>query len=251
MDYVEIGTMKNQRELPEFINRVSVQHKRKDVMQWLPDKDITQVKLTLTKEQKQYIKDLESDYETGHIMVENILVQLMRIRQIANDPELVQLKGSSPKTDWLRQYLIDYPDRPTIIFSNFTQYLDKLSKKLDLPYLITGETPSKRREKLRLEFQEGKINVLLINTQAGKEALTLDRAEVAIFLDTYPPYGDIDQAENRFTATTPDQKDKPHQIIQVMMEGSYDERLFELVRERAAETEIINNYRKFLKEVVL
>ena len=77
--------------------------------------------------------------------------------------------------------------------------------------------------------------------------MTLDRAQVAIFLDIYPPYGDIDQAENRFTATTELLKDKPHTIIQLMIEGTYDEELFELVRARASETEIINSYKQHLE----
>jgi len=240
-------TLKNQEELPQFISRISVQHKRKEVMQWLPDKDLMTVKLDLNKEQKKYIKELEEEFETGNIIVANVLTQLIRIRQIANDPKLLGLTGNSPKTEWLKQYLEEYPDKPIIVFSNFTQYLKVLSEELDIPYLIIGETSAERREMLKQKFQNREINQLFINTQAGKEALTVDRAEVAIFLDMYPPYGDIDQAENRFTATTPALKEKPHLLIHVMMDKCYDKELFELVKRRASETEIINNYKKYLK----
>ena len=246
-EYTEVIGLKNQEELPQFIDRVSVQHKRREVMKWLPDKDYELIQLPLSKQQKAYIKELEQDFETGHLIVENILTQLIRIRQIANSPELVDLAGPSPKLEWLAAYLRDNPEKPTLIFSNFTEFLKHASKKLDLPHMIIGPTPSKQREKVRNDFQSGKINCILINTQAGKEALTLDRAEVAIFLDIYPPYGDVDQAENRFTATRPELKDKPHTIIHVMMEGCYDETLFSLVKERASETAIINSFKHYLE----
>lgn len=245
----EIGNLQNKYELPQFINRIAVQHKRKDpeVMPWLPDKDYMIIKLTPTEEQLRYIKDLEEMFETEHIIVENVLTQLIRIRQICNAPELLDLGGGSPKVSWLSVYLEDYADTPVIIFSSFTKFIKILQRELNTENVIIGETAPKRREKLRKDFQDGKINHLIINTQAGKEALTLDRAQVAIFLDIYPPYGDVDQAENRFTSTTEALKDKPHTIIQVMMDGTYDEKLFNLVKARASETEILNNYKAHLE----
>lgn len=246
-EYIEIIGLKNEIELPQFIDRIAVQHKRKDVMTWLPDKDYQEVKLPLTPLQTKYLKELEEDFETEHIIVENVLTQLIRARQIANAPELLDLKGHSPKLEWLKNYIEDNPDTPTIIFTNFTKFIDLIVQNTGITNTIVGATASHRREELRNAFQDGKINTLIINTQAGKEALTLDRAQVAIFLDIYPPYGDIDQAENRFTATTQALKDKPHTIIQVMMENSYDEQLFSLVRARASETDIINSYKKHIE----
>ncbi len=239
----EITSLKNQNELPEFLHRIAVQHKRKDIMKWLPDKDYQEIKLPLTKEQKKYIEELEEDFETGDVIVPNVLTQLIRVRQICNAPELLNLKGKSPKLQWIKEWIEDNPDTPTLFFSNFTQFIELTP----IENQITGRTPSKTRERIRKDFQEGKINQLIINIQAGKEALTLDRAQVAVFLDIYPPYGDIDQAENRFTATTEKLKDKPHTIIQLMMADSYDEKLFELVHARASETDIINSYKAHIE----
>ena len=245
--YTVIDGLKNNKELPQFINRISVMHKRKEIMKWLPEKNIIEVKLPLSKIQQKHIKELEEEFETAHIIVENTLTQLIRVRQIANSTELVDLKESSPKIEWLKQFITDYPEKPIIIFSSFTQFLKLISEKLNIPDMIIGETPLKKREDAKERFQKGEIKQLLLNTQAGKEALTLDTAEVAIFLDMYPPFGDVDQAENRFTATTKDKKDKEHTIIHVMMEETYDEALFYLVRQRASETDIINNYKRYLK----
>ena len=246
-EFVVIDGLKNDLELPQFLDRISVMYKRKDIMQWLPEKTIEKILLPLTRKQKKYITELEQEYETEHIMVENILTQLIRIRQIANSPELLELDKNSPKIEWLKQYIEDYPEKSIIIFSSFTSFLTLISEKLKIPHLIIGATPLKKRNELREQFQAGKIKHLLINTQAGKEALTLDTAEVTVFLDIYPPYGDIEQAENRFTATTQAKKDKEHTIIHVMMDECYDKTLFELIEQRASETQIINDYKAHLE----
>lgn len=150
----------------------------------------------------------------------------------------------------MKQFLKDNPDTPVIIFSKFTSFLKNISEELDLPHLIIGETSKVDRNRNKTMFQEGKINQLLINIDAGKEALTLDRAEVAIFLDKYPPAGDILQAEDRFVATTEDRKDKPHTIIEVMMKGSYDEVIYHMVRQGINTTDLINNYKTYLEKEV-
>lgn len=246
---VEIGKLKNQYELIEFIERISVQNKRKEVMKWLPDKEIITIKLPPLKEQLAYINQMVRTFEVGDIIAENVLTQLIRVRQLCNDPRVLglPLKEEPPKITWLRQYLEDNPDKPTIVFSNLTSFLRICAEKLNITQLIVGDVSSLRREELRNDFQSGKINILFINTQAGKEALTLDRAEVAIFLDTYPPYGDIEQAENRFTTTKQENAEKDHIIIRLMIENTYDETLYKLVDKRASEAEIINNFKKFLK----
>lgn len=96
------------------------------------------------------------------------------------------------------------------------------------------------------EFQSGRCNLLLINIDAGKEGLTLDRAEVTIFTDKYPPIGDIEQAEDRFIATSEDKADKPHTIIELCMKGTYDEQLYDLLKKRKSETDVINDFKKYL-----
>lgn len=245
--YTVIDDLKNNEELPQFLSRISVMHKRREIMKWLPEKEVVTIKLPLSKTQEKHIRELETDFETGHIIVENVLTQLIRVRQIANSTELVDLKPSSPKIEWLKSYIEDYPDKSIIIFSSFTSFLDLISVKLNIPHKITGPVPLKKRNELKDSFQRGEIKQLLINVQAGKEALTLDTAEVAIFLDMYPPYGDIEQAENRFTATTKDKKDKEHTIIHVMMDDCYDSALFELVQRRESETAIVNNYKDYLQ----
>lgn len=236
-------------ELQEILNTFSTQRKRKDVMPWLPDKFYEQIKLEPSKEQKKYLKDLEETYRTEDIITVGVLDRLVRYRQICLDPGLLNLEGKSPKTEWILQYIKDYPDEQIIIFSKFTSYLIKLSEQLNTTWaMLVGATPTKQRGEFINDFQAGKFKVFLINIDAGKEALTLDAAETTIFTDKYPPIGSIEQAEDRFIASTKDKAHKAHKIIELMIHGTFDEQIYTLLQKRKSETDIINNYTQYIKE---
>lgn len=236
------------RELQQLLSTFSTQRKRKDVMPWLPDKFYDKVKLKPTREQKKYLKELAETYRTEEISTTGVLDRLVRYRQICLSPALLGLKGKSPKTEWIQQYIKDYPEEQILIFSKFTSYLELLAKELNTTYaMIVGATPIKKRGQFVKDFQNKKFQVLLLNIDAGKEALTLDAAETTIFTDKYPPIGDILQAEDRFIASTPDKANKAHKIVELMMEGTFDEELYTLLERRKNETDIINNYKKYIE----
>ena len=238
-----------EKELQDLLRTFSTQRKRKDVMPWLPDKYYERIALEPNKDQKKYIKDLEETYRTGEIITTGTLDRLVRYRQICLDPGLLNLEGNSPKTEWILQYLKDYPDEQIIIFSKFTSYLIRLSEQLDTTWaMLVGATSTEQRGQFIKDFQAGKFKVFLINIDAGKEALTLDAAETTIFTDKYPPIGSIEQAEDRFIASTEDKAHKAHKIIELMIKGTFDEQIYKLLEKRKSETDIINNYNKYIKE---
>lgn len=235
--------------LQAFLNEHCTQRKRKDVMAWLPDKEYARIKLPPTKEQTKYLNELKDYFETENIVTEGVLDRLIRYRQICLHPGLIGLKGKSPKMEWVKDYLADYPEKPTILFSKFTNFIHLLDKDLkNIPHAcIIGATSAKERANAITNFQEGKINLLLLNIDAGKEAITLDRAEVAIFTDKFPPVGDIEQAEDRFVATTENKAHKAHIIYELVIEGTYDEQVYELIEKRAASVDAINNFKSYMK----
>lgn len=251
--YKVIGTFKpgKAKELQEFLDIISTRRVRASVMSWLPKKDKQIIKLPLTDEQKNYINELNANFEiTGtNVDAVNILAKLIKIRQILLHPKTLELKGKSPKAEWIKQYLKDYPEKQVIIFSNFTGWLKILGEELNCNNFIIGETPKDKREQLKNDFQSGKIKLLLINIKAGKEGITLDNADVAIFTDKYPPVGDIQQAEDRFVATTEDKLNTGHTIIDLVMDDSYEVNILRMLDNNASEVDIINNYINYLKEV--
>jgi hypothetical protein len=102
-------------------------------------------------------------------------------------------------------------------------------------------------KQIKGDFQKGKFDILLLQIDATKEGLTLDRAETIIFADKYPPVSDLQQAEDRFVATTEARKNKPHTVISLMMKDTYDEVIEHMIKERKSETDIINNFKEFIK----
>ena len=217
-------------------------------MEWVPEKDRQRVVLPPTPAQLKYLQELADYFETEDIVTQGILDRLIRYRQICLHPQLLSLRGSSPKLDWIDDYLEDYPKRPTLLFSKFTSFLKILSEHLEPPHaMIIGETSTKARAEAVADFQSGKLNLLLINIDAGKEALTLDRAEAAIFTDKYPPIGDIEQAEDRAIATTEARADKPYVIYELVIKGTYDEAIYDLLDRRASAVDAINNFAKYMK----
>ena len=250
-EYTEISTFKPGKdvELQQFLNTVSTRRLRASVMEWLPDKDYETIKLNCTKEQLKYMQELRDNFEVGNaeVMAVNVLDVLIKTRQLCLSPEVLELKSKSPKIEWIKQYLKDYPDKKVLIFSNFTKWLKLLGKEIGCDNLIIGETSKSKREVLKNDFQNDKIKVLLLNIKAAKEGITLDTASTAIFTDKYPPVGDIMQAEDRFVATTKDKKDLGHTIISLVMKDTYEENIEALLKNNASDIDIINNYINYLK----
>ena len=240
-----------QNQLQAFLNLIATQRKQHDpdVMPWLPDKPIPiKVKLPPTKEQQQHLDMLMRYFETDSIICKQPIDRLVRYRQICQDPRLLNLKGGSAKTNWLDMFYKDYAEQPTIIFSTFTSYLKLLSDSCPYPYaLITGETSNEERKIIETKFQNGEINYVFANIKAAKENLTLDRAEHKIFLDKYPPLGDILQASERFTATQESRKDIPKKIWELMLANTFDEQIYTALEESKTETDILNNFKNYLK----
>ena len=247
-----IGNMfpHKQIKLQHFLHQIATQRKQHDpdVMPWLPEKPTPiPVRLPPSDSQTKYLDTLMKYFEAGHVICKLPIDRLIRYRQICQDPHLLDLKGTSAKTEWLNHYYSDYPETPTIIFSGFTSYLELLAKNCPKKCaLITGETSAKNRKEIENNFQNGKINYIFINIKAGKESLTLDRAEVMIFLDKFPPSGDIAQASERFTATQESRKDINKKIYELMLKDTYDEQLYEAVKNNLNTTDVLNNFVQYI-----
>lgn len=234
----------------QILNEYSIMRKRKDVMQWLPEEEApTKIKLECTPAQKKYIKSLKDMFEIENkVECKGVLDSLIRMRQILAAPAILDLRGNSPKVDWLLQYIKDYPDKSIIIFSNSLKLLLVCYGVVLNMKVIAGNVSTVKRHEYVKEFQEGKIKILGIQTQAGKEGLTLDQADTTIFLDVYPPAADYMQAKDRMVATSEDRV-KPKEIIHLIMKDSYDERLYALVEHNIEASAVVNDYISYLKEV--
>lgn len=237
-----------QKEFQEIVEAISTQRKRRDVMKWLPDTTFQTVRLEMdTKQRKAYNEMLEFfEVEGTDISAPSVLAQMTRLRQLTTCPSTLGLTVPSAKEQFLLEWVQDNPTTPVIIFSTFSSYLKDLHTKLKGAQIITGSTPKDERARIVKNFQEGTFTVLLANIEAAGTGLTLDRAEVAIFLDrSYTPTSN-DQAQDRLVATTQTAQQKAH-VIDLVVKDTIDEKILKLVKEKKNITQIVNDYAAFKK----
>lgn len=236
------------KRLTSFLKTISTNRKRSDVMQWLPEKDRQTIRLPATEKQKEALTSLRDNFTFGDINTVGVLDRLVRYRQVCLFPESLGIKEEGPKVSWILDHIKENPGTPIIVFSlfsSFLRYLSVLLRQNNQKFAsILGEVPPKVRKTFTDDFQSGKFDIFLINIMAGKEGLTLDRAEEIIFADLYPPIGNIEQAEDRFVATSKDKADKPHTIYNLVIADTFDEDMLKLLQQRKTETDIINCFKK-------
>lgn len=244
-----VGGIKQYREeeFKELIALVSTQRKRKDVMPWLPEKERITIPVKMTPKQTTLYNDMKKWFvaqdEEAEVDAQNIITQLMRLRQLSLDPRLLDFTEQGSKTKAVIEWLENNPE-PVVIMSMFTSYLKLLKpliQKLGLRVgEINGEVSGKQKQNAATMFQAGKIEVLLCNVISAGTGFTLDRSTTVLFLDTAWNPSDNDQAEDRVCPTSQERNHK-HTIINFVAEGTVDERMVHILRNKRDLTDFINN----------
>ena len=243
---------KRMDELKDIIDAISTQRLRKDVMQWLPDKQRHKHLVSMTDKQLKLYNSMLEDFfaqqDDHEIDTQNVLSQLIRLRQICNDPALLKFDAPSAKTQVVVEIIDENtytaPGEPIIIMSMFTSYLnllkpmiEKLGKRVAM---ITGEMQNSEKQHSAEAFQAGHIDVLLCNIISAGTGFTLDRGEVIIFADLPYNPADMEQAEDRITPTTKENLHK-HFIVTIECENSIDERINQIIERKESLTGFINS----------
>ena len=251
----ELGKPKPHRvtELQDLIDVMSTQRLRKDVMQWLPDKQYHRHTIVMETSQSKLYQSMLDDFFAKQddliIDTQNVLAQLMRLRQICLDPTLLGFDAPSAKTEALLEVIENNTyDEPVIIMSMFTSYLnllkplfEKLGKRVRM---ITGELSNADKEANARAFQRGEVDVLLCNIISAGTGFTLDKGEVIIFTDKAWNPSDNEQAEDRVTPTTKDKLHK-HFIVSMVCIGTIDERIERLLSNKQSLTAIVNECKTY------
>ena len=240
----EVAGIKEERreELANLLADISVNRKRKEVMQWIPKVMHKSIVLEFdTKQQKHYTKATREFLFGDNIEIPNPLALLTRLRQICADPALLDLEGESPKTKFIKEFLNDNTES-IIIFSSFTSYLLTLHRSIEGSVLLTGQQTQAEKDRNIKAFQSGKARVLLANIKAGGVGFTLDKADTIIFTDrSYNPV-DNDQAADRFIPTRKDKAYGAKQIIDLVMQNSVESGINKLLEKKQNIISYVNDY---------
>lgn len=225
-------TLKKKSELRFFLKTCSIQTKQKNLDLF---KNYTKVykKIELKLDEKQHIiyqevlKNME--YEDC-IDCENKLVRLIRLKQICTDPSV--LVPSYVELPPKFRYLLNFVKKnlcKIIIFSKTVSTLNSLKEIFDKNciknYLLTGSLSLKVRQDYISSFKSDEtIQVLLMQQDVGREALTLPEAKVTIFLDRDFAQGYNEQAEARMTPIDGSKCTK--YVIDLVMENTIEDEIY-------------------------
>jgi SNF2 family DNA or RNA helicase len=231
------------QELKEMVGLWSVARKRKEVMPWLPEKQRINIPIEMPAKQKKMYDEMKKFFMTEEgIDAENILTQMMRLRQILLDPRLLDVDVKGAKTEAILEWLDDNRE-PVVIMSMFTSYLKLLKPEIEKLGLkvgeIHGEMSNAQKQESAVSFQMGRTQVLLCNIISAGTGFTLDVSENVIFTDKAWNPADNDQAEDRVTPTT-EEKNHSHNIISFECRATMDEAINRILDTKRSLTDIIN-----------
>jgi SWI/SNF-related matrix-associated actin-dependent regulator 1 of chromatin subfamily A len=228
-------------EFTDVLDTVSVQRKRNDVMKWIPPIVHRQIPLELSDVQQRYYTQLVETYRYDENIVPNAVALLTRLRQICLDTGLITEKDSSPKADFIKEYISDN-DESVIVFSSFTSFLNKLHAELPGSVLLTGEQTQAEKQAAVDKMQSGEAKVMLANVVAGGLGWTLDKVDTIIFTDkSFNPINN-EQAQDRIVPTVKDLKYGVKQIVTLIMSETLEANIEKLLAAKQDIIQYVNNY---------
>jgi len=213
---IEIIGPKDENEFSHMLATYMFRVTKKDVMPSLPDKIITEYPIPLSEQQKKDYdsmekelmlvieKELDDGKEIEEIIrAENVVSQMIRLRQICLSSRLLGSNDASAKLDFLDEILDDvcFEGNQVIIFTYFREFAEAIKELVEdkgISYgCILGGQTSQQRDEVEQSLNSGEVQVVIATAQSGGEGMNLQKASTAIFTDVdWVPYNNI-QAEDR------------------------------------------------------
>lgn len=235
-------------ELKSLINPFILRRLKRDVITELPEKIEKKYYVPMTTEQKlaykNYMKEVKLKLKTGEDDNITIFSYLTRLRQICQDPILVNkdYTGDSGKLNVALEIIEEVikEDNKILVFSQFTSVLKKIEEELNKRNIVSkyldGSTRAKERIRLVSDFNESKESgVFLISLKAGGTGLNLTSAKFVMHMDPWWNPAIEDQATDR--AHRIGQKNVV-EVIKLIAKDTIEEKVVQLQEEKR---EIINS----------
>ena len=167
------------------------------------------------------------------------LAELMRLRRACCDPTIVapnaELRGAKLEAFAELATELAANRHKALVFSQFTDYLDRLGARLDSLQLryqrLDGSTPAAERTRRIAAFQAGDGDFFLISLKAGGFGLNLTAADYVILADPWWNPAAEDQAAARAWRLG---QARPVTVYRLVLAGSIEERILALHRDKRA-----------------
>ena len=225
----------------------SIQTKQKDLGLFKNyKKQYRKIELQMTPTQSHIYKEVDEfmEYE-DKIDAQNGLVKLIRLQQICVDPSILveDYNEGSPKLNWIVDFSRRNFGQQFIVMSKKVTVLNKLSEllsKLDIKFgLLTGGSSLEMQQDIKNKFATSQIQLLLMQSDVGKEAHTLPAAKATIFIDRDFAQGYNEQAEARMTPI--DGSDATKYVIDLVMKDTVEEHIYNTLVIRKKSIKSIND----------
>jgi SNF2 family DNA or RNA helicase len=268
---IPVGKLGNEElttELRNLVNPFLLRRMKtiKDIIPELPDKQETEVFISLTGEQKEHYKSIVEDMlKVVEALEENskqkfkqkglILTALMQLKQICNHPDQflhtslddvkeMNLKDFISRSGKLLRFIelleeaIASKNKVLVftqfrVMGDFLQHVIEKQYNLHVPF-IHGGVPQESRTRIVNQFQEDtsyETPILLLSLRAGGVGLNLSKASIVIHVDRWWNPAVEDQATDR--AYRIGQENKVF-VYKMVAEGTIEERISKMLKEKRA-----------------
>lgn len=247
MKHPEYTPFKNLDELWQRIGDNCIKVAREDLFD-LPPKIYKTLGIELTAEQRRLYLQLQNQYCTDHITVDNGLKLYLRFQDICNGYEPVETdevdeKGhhkveliplsENPKLDMLEEIIDDIGKEQAVVWCSRTKLLYDAKTRLEsLGYttaVYDGVVGSKEREAGYNSFAEGKTQIIFVNQASGGYGLDkLKNANYAIYLCNSYSVEHRVQSEERIARGV---YETSKNIIDITCKGTCEDRVTEALKQ--------------------
>lgn len=223
--------------IKKVISPFILRRTKNEVLSELPAKSESVIPIQLSEDEMSLYeairKNTLSRLESDELTTVETLAELMKLRQVACNPRLLDPDThieSSKLTTLLSivDNIITYKHR-ALIFSQFTSHLALVKQALDergTEYLYyDGSLTTRERNRIIKEFQTGYSPLFLISLKAGGFGLNLTAADYVIHLDPWWNPAVEDQASDR--AVRIGQKN-PVTIIKLVAQHTIEEKILQM-----------------------
>lgn len=247
--------VKNSALFKDFISQYMIRRLRKEVIE-LPKIQSITTPIELEDDQLRLYERIKNDWITEmgdkeEVLIANMLAWISRLKQAALAPDLtVGIEScEGAKTEELLN-ILEESDGQTIIVSSFAKFLRPLKKLLiekgyRVGSVIGGDSEDNRSEDVD-KFQAGELDVILLSSRTGGEAITLTAGNQIIWTDKPWTAAEEDQVFGRIYRIGQDKKVIRRYLKAVNTIEDYIEEVIDRKRQLFGATMPVHQIRKML-----
>ena len=228
----------NTQELNERTRDLCIRRLKSEVLPELPPKTRTFIPIKLKPEDRRPYDILQEEWDAfinkcyfnGEPLPPGSALQMLN--ELRHECGRIKVDYAA---DWIQLYR-EQTGKPIVVFTHHRDVLNNLYEKVSRTLgtfqcrTISGDTPSQLRQLAVDHFQAGSVKVLICNTMAAKEGITLTAADTVLFLEREWTPTDEEQAEDRVYRIG--QESQHVHAIYLSCVGTVDEHFDRVVEEK-------------------